>query len=121
VADLDWVKNYFADVDTLDVDRFLSWLTDDIVVQWANADPYVGKEQVGGAIGGFYEFIDGMQHELLQVYRGLDGEAIAEANVFYTRKDGQRVRVRAMTALRQAGELISELRVYLDTAPVFEQ
>jgi ketosteroid isomerase-like protein len=114
----EWVTRYFADVDRLDLDVFLNWLSDDIVVKWANADPYVGKEQVAAAISGFYQAIDGMQHELINVYE-LDGEAIAEANVFYTRKDGRRVRVAAMTVLRRVGELVSELRVYLDTAPVF--
>jgi ketosteroid isomerase-like protein len=116
----DWVKDYFADVDTMDVDAFLAHLTDDVVVNWANADPFVGKAAVAEAIGGFYQAIDAMQHEFVNVYD--EGpEKIVEANVHYTRKDGRHVRVRAMTVLRRRDDLVDEVRVFLDTAPVFEQ
>ena len=115
----DWVKDYFADVDTMDIDAFLTHLTDDVVVNWANADPFVGKKAVAEAIGGLYQAIDAMQHELVHVYDE-GAEKIVEANVHYTRKDGRRVRVRAMTVLRRRDELVDEARVFLDTAPVFE-
>jgi ketosteroid isomerase-like protein len=115
----DWVKEYFAAVDSMDIDAFLNHLTDDVVVNWANADPFVGKKAVAEAIGGFYQAIDGMQHEFVNVYDEGD-EKIVEADVHYTRKDGRRVRVRAMTVLRQRDDLVDEARVFLDTAPVFE-
>ena len=115
----DWVKEYFADVDTLEVGALLSHLTDDVVVNWGNADPFVGKQAVSEAIGGFYQAIDGMQHELVSVH-DQGPETIVEANVNYTRKDGRHVRVRAATFFRRRGDLVDELRVYLDTAPVFE-
>jgi ketosteroid isomerase-like protein len=115
----DWVKQYFADVDSMDVDALLNHLTDDVVVDWGNADPFVGKQAVAEAIGGFYQAIDGMQHEFLSV-QDQGSEAIVEANVNYTRKDGRRVVVRAATFFHRQGDLVDHLRVYLDTAPVFE-
>jgi ketosteroid isomerase-like protein len=115
----DWVNDYFADVDSMDIDAFLSHLSDDVVVNWANADPFVGKQAVAEAIGGFYQAIDAMQHELVNVYDE-GNEKIVEADVHYTRKDGRRVRVRAMTVLRRRDDVVDQVRVFLDTAPVFE-
>jgi ketosteroid isomerase-like protein len=113
------VKEYFAAVDSMDLDAFLGHLTDDVVVNWANADPFVGKPAVAEVISGFWQAIDAMQHEFVNVYDE-GAEQIVEANVHYTRKDGRRVRVRAMTVLRRRDELVDEVRVFLDTAPVFE-
>ena len=78
---------------------------------------FVGKQAVSEAIGGFYQAIDGMQHEFLSVH-DQGSEAIVEANVNYTRKDGRRVVVRAATFFHRQGDLVDNLRVYLDTAPV---
>jgi ketosteroid isomerase-like protein len=116
----DWVKDYFADVDSMDIDAFLKHLSDDVVVKWANSDPYTGKAATADAIGGLYQAIDAMRHEFVNVYEE-GAETIVEANVYYTRKDQRQVRVSAMTVLRRRDELVDEVRVFLDTAPVFEQ
>jgi ketosteroid isomerase-like protein len=94
-------------------------MTDDVVVTWGNNDPFIGKQALAEAIGGLYQAIAGMQHELVNHY-DQGPEQIVEANVHYTRNDGRDVRVRAMTVLRRRDDLVDQLRVFLDTAPVFE-
>lgn len=114
----DWLTTFFDNVDRKDLDAFIDSLTDDVVVKFANHPPAVGKEQVRAAIGGFFETVDGMQHDFVEVHTERD-VTVLEADIEYTRKDGARVRVPSATVLHRPDQHVAHLRIYLDLAPVF--
>jgi ketosteroid isomerase-like protein len=114
----DWLRDYYDDVDNMRLDAFIDRHTDDVVVKFANNPPAVGKDEVAQAIGGFFQMIAGMRHDFVNVYT--DGDAtILEANIDYARKDGHHVTVPATSVLHRRDELVDQLRIYLDLAPVF--
>lgn len=114
----DWLSEYYDDVDNMRLEEFVNRHTDDVVVKFANNPPAVGKEQVAQAIGGFWQMIGGLRHDIVNVYS--DGDAtIVEAEIDYARKDGNHVMVPATSILHRRGTLVDSLRVYLDLAPVF--
>jgi 2-keto-4-pentenoate hydratase/2-oxohepta-3-ene-1,7-dioic acid hydratase in catechol pathway/ketosteroid isomerase-like protein len=113
-----WLREYYADVDGMRMDAYLAHHTDDVVVRFANNPEAHGKEQVRAGIGHFWELIDGLRHEFVNVFE--DGDTtIAEALIDYTRKDGQVVTIPCTTLLHRRGELVDSVRVYLDVAPIF--
>jgi SnoaL-like domain len=116
----DWVNAYYDDVDHMRLDEWLARHTDDVVVRFGNNPPARGKEEVGGNIGGFWSMIGGLKHTILRSYE-VDGTTILEADVDYTRKDGNHVVVPCTTFLHREGDLVDELRVYIDLAPVFAE
>jgi len=114
----DWLRDYYDDVDGMRLQEFLDRHTDDVVVRFGNNPPAVGKAEVGQAIGYFWGLIGGLRHSFVNVYA--NGETtILESEIDYTRTDGLHVTVPCTSVLHRRGELVDQLRIYLDLAPVF--
>jgi ketosteroid isomerase-like protein len=109
----------FADIDRMDAAAWASYLASDVVMRFGNADPVRGREACREALDAFYGQIGGLRHDVVE--RWDDAAAtIVEANVTYTRTDGEEVTVPVVTIYRtDGGDLISDYRVFIDLAPVF--
>jgi ketosteroid isomerase-like protein len=114
----DWLRDYYADVDNMDLDPYVNRHTDDAVVTFANNPPAAGKGQIADAIGGFFQSIGGLTHHFTEVHT--DGDTtILEADVEYTRLDGSTVTIPSASVLHRRGDLVDALRIYIDLAPLF--
>ena len=51
-----------ADVDRMDAKAFASYLSEDCVLRFANADEVVGRDAIEAAIAGFFGTIKGISH-----------------------------------------------------------
>ncbi len=110
--------NLFADIDSMEPDRFAAHLADDVSFRFGNAEAVHGRDAVRDVWAGFCETIDGVRHEIVEQFES--GEAtIAESNVTYTKKDGAQVTVPVVTIYRSGGALIDDYRVFIDLAPLF--
>ena len=114
----DWVRDYYDDVDNMRMDEFIAWHTDDVRVRFANNPEAQGHDQVRGAIGHFWEEIRGLKHNIVNAWE-TGGTAIVEAQIDYTRKDGNVVTVPCTTVLRRPGDKIDSVRIYMDPTPIF--
>jgi ketosteroid isomerase-like protein len=112
------IRKIYDEVDGMRMEGFLAALTDDIKVTFGNHPTAVGKDQVRGAIGAFWSSIGGLRHRFTQILHDRD-QAALEAQIDYTRKDGKVVTVPCVTMLRARGELISDMRIHIDVAPVY--
>ena len=111
-------ETLFADIDSMEPDRFAAHLADDVSFRFGNADTVHGREAVRDVWAGFCETVGGVSHEVVEQFES--GEAvIAESNVTYTRKSGDTVTVPVVTIYRARGELIDDYRVFIDLAPLF--
>jgi ketosteroid isomerase-like protein len=114
----DWIEEYFADVDAMRLDEFIDRHTDDAVVIVNNNPQAEGKEQIREAIGGFWQMIDGLNHDVISRYE--DGDTVVlESDVHYTRKDGQVVTVKTASVLHRDGDKVDRLAFYNDPSPIF--
>jgi hypothetical protein len=114
----DWLSEYYADVDHMRLDDWLARHTDNVVVKFGNNPPAQGKAEVGANIGGFWSTIEGLHHTVVNRW-DVDGTTICELAVDYTRKDGSEVTLPCTSILHREGDLVDELRVYIDLAPLF--
>jgi ketosteroid isomerase-like protein len=112
------VARVFADIDTLDPDRFVEHLTPDVTFRFGNADPESGRDAVRAGVAGFFTTIDGMAHHILDVWEVGD-TTIVRIDVEYRRKDGKTVTVPNIDVLRYDGDLVRDWQIYIDLAPVF--
>jgi ketosteroid isomerase-like protein len=108
----------FADIDAMDVDRFLARLTPDVRFRFANADPALGRAAVKEGVEGFWATIDGLTHHVVKSYEVGD-TVIAQIDVEYRRKDGKSVTVPNCDVLTFDGDLVRDWQIYIDLAPVF--
>jgi SnoaL-like domain len=116
----EWLNDYYDDVDHMRLDDWLARHTDDVVVKFGNNPPAQGKKEVGNNIGYFWTTIGGLKHNFVNTYE-VDGTTICELAVDYTRKDGSQVTVPCTSFLHRDGDLVDELRVYIDLAPLFAE
>jgi ketosteroid isomerase-like protein len=111
-------ENLFADIDSMEPDRFAAHLSEDVSFRFGNADVVRGRDAVRDVWAGFCETVDGVEHSIVEQFESGDA-TIAEADVTYTKKDGAKVTVPVVTIYRSAGELIDDYRVFIDLAPLF--
>lgn len=108
----------FADIDSMEPDRFAAHLAPDVTMRFGNADPIIGREAVRDAWAGFCETLAGVHHDLVERW-DTNTATIVEANVTYTRPDRSQVTVPVVTIYREngAGE-IDDYRIFIDLAPL---
>ena len=108
----------FADIDSMDPDKFAQHLAEDVRMRFGNAAPIHGRDACRDAWADFCAGIDGVRHDLVDTWD--TGEAgIAEAEVTYTRKDGTDVSVPVATIYRPGGGApIEDYRIFIDLAPL---
>jgi SnoaL-like protein len=88
------------------------------VLRFGNADEVVGRDAIEAAIAGFFTTIKALSHRLLDQW-DVDDATILQFETTYTRLDGDRVTVPAVTIYRRGDELIDDYRVYVDLGPVY--
>ncbi len=112
-------ETLFADIDSMEPDLFAHHLAEDVEFHFGNAEVVHGRAAVREVWAGFCETVDGVHHELRQQWDGGDA-VIAESDVTYTRKTGEKVTVPVVTIYRPADwGLIKDYRVFIDLAPLF--
>jgi ketosteroid isomerase-like protein len=110
----------FADIDSMEPERFAQHLAPDAVMRFGNAPPVEGRDAIRDAWAAFCEGVDGVHHDLVEQWSSGDA-TIVEARVTYTRKDKSTVTVPVVTIYRARGELIDDYRIFIDLAPLFAE
>ena len=114
----DHVRRMFAAFDSKDVPALAAFMTDDVRLRLANAQPVQGKSAFAKAVSAFLASVTGFRHEVLNVWS--DGDAlIAEFDVHYTRLDGGEVTLPCCNVFRLRDGLVAEYRSYIDATPVY--
>jgi ketosteroid isomerase-like protein len=111
-------EQLFADIDSMEPDRFAAHLAEDVTMRFGNADPIQGRDVVRDAWATFCQDLNGVHHDLVEQWR-IEGTTIAEAKVTYTRGDESQVTVPVVTIYRERGDEIHDYRIYIDLAPLF--
>jgi ketosteroid isomerase-like protein len=113
-----WLKDTYAHVDALDVEGFVSRLSEDVTFRFGNAPQTTGREAVREGLAQFFSTIKGMRHHFLQVWEAGDSYSLV-LDVDYTRKDEAVVTVPVVTVCRRNGDLVDHMQIVIDLAPVF--
>lgn len=113
----DWIADYFAMVDTLDVDEFVTWYADDASFRFANSPPAVGKPAIQAALRQFYGLIRSMRHEKTGAWADATSGAW-EATAHFETRDGRTFALPAVSTLRVRDGLVREFRFVMDASPI---
>ena len=111
-------EQLFADIDSMEPDRFAAHLAEDVTMRFGNANPIHGREAVRNAWAAFCKDLRGLRHELIERWK-VDEATIVEATATYTRRDDSQVTVPVVTIYRERGGQINDYRIYIDLAPLF--
>jgi ketosteroid isomerase-like protein len=111
------IRATFADIDAMDVDGFVGRLSEDVVFQFGNAEPVVGRSAVKEFVGQFFSTIQGLNHHIKNLW-DVEDTTIVQIDVEYLRIDGHSVTVPNSDILTYDGDLVRDWRIYVDIAPL---
>lgn len=114
----EWVQSFIDAVDTLEVDRVLSFFDPSATWTYGNNPPMIGLAQMRVTMTSFHEMIAGISHVLRECFAPRPGMIVAEFDVTYTRLDGGVVTAPASGVYELRDGLIQNYRVYVDVAEV---
>lgn len=108
----------FSKVDAMDAQGFASHLTEDSTFIFGNWPAAEGPKAAAQAVGDFFKGIDGIEHEIQDVWETDDVVCVRLA-VTYHRKDGTSVTLPCANIWKLQGGKIADYRIYMDVNPVF--
>lgn len=117
-ADLRWFYDYFADVDTMQIEKMAAWFDDDVVVRFGNEPLLHGKTAALEAIAALWANFTSLSHAHGQVI-GNGSYFSGEGTVTFTLADGRTIRIPGVTILERRNGLVTRLSGYLDFAPLY--
>lgn len=100
-----------------DLEKFLSFFSDDTVLRMANSEPVIGRSVIQAWIGGYLRGVSGVRHEPVEIWERED-TVVVRVEVTYTMQNGETFTLPAVTRMRFADERLSEYHIFMDPAPV---
>ena len=116
---IDWIAQLFQSIDDRDSDAFMTFLSDDVLFRFGNAEPVNGKVAAAHAVRGFFESINAIQHHLLETWAQQDA-VICHGIVTYTRKDSSTLNVPFANIFKLEGNLIREYLIFVDISGLYK-
>ena len=113
-----WLQTYFDTVDKMDIDALMDQIHPDCVFQVGNMTELRGRGNVRAASLGMWSHLTAIRHHILSVYED-QGRTITEVFTDHTLPDGRKVLLPAVTFFRRSGPLVSSVRIYGDSTPLF--
>jgi len=112
------LTSLFSAIDRMDVGAFESFLTEDSIFRFGNAQPVRGRSNVSEYVAGFFSSIKALKHNVLGVWEQ-NKVFTVQGEVTYTRKDDRSVTVPFVNLFKTDGKLIREYLVYVDASPLY--
>lgn len=115
-----WYCRYITAMDDADLKTVLTFFHEDCALQINNHLPMHGHESIAAAFERYYEAIESIEHELLNIY-GTDQRFCVEMLCVYTRTDGSSVTLPAAVFMDRGEDgRITWARSYIDATPVHD-
>ena len=115
----DFLKRYYAAMETNDPHQYGAFYAENIQLTFGNEAPIVGRDAVLKAFHGVLKRVRSLHHDLVSVWPESRGVVIFESIGTWHLFSGKSVSVPACSVFTIANDLFTDLRIYVDNAPVF--
>lgn len=113
-----WVTDFFASADSLDVERFCSALPADIVWRFANFPTAHGNSEVRAQYELVVQILKSMRHEIVGIWDAGDC-VVAETRVFYVDIHGRAFDCPGCDLFFLKDGKLTEVRIFVDNHFLF--
>ena len=112
------VKQMLAASDEMNVEQSLKFCTDDVAYKFGNLPVVVGKQGIRESSRSFLQNFKSLKHDVQNIWE--IGEAVVvEMEINYIRHDDKRFNLPCCNIFLMKGDLVREMRIYMDVSPVF--
>jgi catechol 2,3-dioxygenase-like lactoylglutathione lyase family enzyme/ketosteroid isomerase-like protein len=102
----------------MDVEKYVSFYTEDALYQFGNSPPVFGPRGIKQSSAALMDTVSRVEHRIKRVWEANDS-VVCDMDVTYTRRDGKVVTLPCCDILGFRGDKICEARIFMDIAPVF--
>jgi SnoaL-like domain len=113
-----WAREYYAAVDSMNMEKYLAYHTDDVKFRFGSTATSTGKEPIVQGLTQLWNGLESLRHSITGIWIA-DNVVVVEADITYIRKDGKAVVLPAATVLRLSGDLVDDVRINMDINPLF--
>ncbi|WP_414582594.1 AtaL-like protein [Scytonema sp. PCC 10023] len=115
---IDIVKHMFKAGESMNVENFVKFYTDDALYQFSNFPVVYGPQGIRDASVDFLKNVEQVYHHMKNMWEVGD-TVVAEMEVTYIRYDGKVFTLPCCDTIRFKGDKVQELRIYMDISAVF--
>jgi hypothetical protein len=115
-----WVITLFQALDAFDADTFASFLTEDAIFVFGNAEPVRSKQAIRDVVASFFTSINTIRHDLLETLT-LPQAVMCRGTVTYTRHSGSQLCVPFANIFKLKNGLIQDYLIYVDNSQLYTQ
>jgi ketosteroid isomerase-like protein len=108
----------FKSIDRKDTDAFVSFLSENVVFRFGNAEPVRGKASVRDAVHGFFGSIKALHHVVHESW-DTGSALVCHGIVTYTRHDSSTLTVPFANVLTVENGLFSEYLIFADVSELY--
>jgi ketosteroid isomerase-like protein len=113
------IKDLIALFEKMDVEKALTYFTDDGLYRFGNYPPAIGRQAIREATTSSHlDQIKGIAFDIKAIWENADA-VTCEMDIHYTRNDNTVLTLPCTDIFRMEGEKIREMRVYMDASPLF--
>lgn len=120
LPDQNWIAELFASIDAKEIRKFTSFLAEECTFRFGNLPEVQGVDAIGQFVGGFFDSIDSLSHDLSDIWLVPDG-AICHGIVSYTRHDKSVLTVPFSNILKINNDGIYDYLIFADTSQLYTQ
>lgn len=113
-----WLEELGRVIDSKDGEKFASYLTENGLFRFGNAEPVSGRKAIADYVNYFFTMHNGSSHKVVDFWKG-DNSIVWQGEVVYTRIDNKKVTVNFTNIFYMNGDLIEEYLIYIDNSPLF--
>jgi ketosteroid isomerase-like protein len=114
----DAVIRLFGRGEAFDSDGFVTFFTEKPMYQFGNLAPCYTREAIRESVANFFAAVDALYHDIRNIWEAGD-VVFVEMDVTYWRKDGTSINLPCADIVRFEGDMVAELRIYMDANPIF--
>ncbi len=118
MQDRSWLEALFGNIDAMNTEGFLSFLTPNARFRFGNAPEVHGKKAIGEAVQAFFCTIKKTDHRVLDTWAKRDA-IVCQGEVTYTRKDNSQVTLPFVNVFRMVDAQIDQYLIYVDVTPLY--
>ena len=112
------IDELFRAIDSMDVNKFVTFLTEDAQFKFGNNPPVVGKEAIKKTVEEFFSSINSSSHKIINTWTHTD-TVVCQGEVTYTRKDNSKVTIPFVNIFGLKENLVKDYQIYIDISPLY--
>jgi len=112
------LKRLFLAGESMNLDDFVQFFTDDALYQSGNSPIVYGPEGIREPSLDFLKKVEGLHHHIKNIWDIEDNGMLVEMEVTYIRHNGQVFTLPCCDIIRFKGDKVQEMRIFMDISPV---